>query len=138
MVQLVLPSRQSKPRRYWIANRYEGLCLGTSSARRSIRRADSNRVEQGNCNTPRRGIGGKDVAHRAHTPVLRCPPRALGKGQPSSITSICGKAADVALVHAGAANVDGKGRLAAEEVGQLAIIVAFVNGEIGELAGFER
>jgi hypothetical protein len=42
---------------------------------------------------------------------------------------------DPATIDARAGKVDGEGRIAAEEVGEFAVVVAIVDGEIGELAG---
>src|ERR1017187_10209968 len=55
---------------------------------------------------------------------------------PHLITSIR-DGSSVAAIDAAAGEVDGVGGIAAEEVGELAIVVAIVDGEIGQFAGFE-
>src|ERR1019366_9333444 len=42
-----------------------------------------------------------------------------------------------AAIYAPSVNINGQGRIAAEEVGELAIVVVIVDGEIGELAGLK-
>src|ERR1017187_2352657 len=138
MVQLVLPSRQSKPRLYSLCQSRRTGVVGyirrakvhspgsfQSGGMGKLLYSQAGYVRKGRC------------ANNVHT--TNAQPTAGSRNRPALIlvTSI-EDGENRATIDASAGKVDGEGRIAAEEVGEFAIVVAIVDGEIGQFSGLER